>query len=83
MKVLTIPYFGDLLLSRKQSPQKSQSGAKLFLAVKRYEMDRISTAAAAEVAGISRVAFMFELARFGLSPLGQSPGEIAEEPANA
>jgi predicted HTH domain antitoxin len=53
------------------------------LAVKLYEMDRISTGAAAKLAGMSRVAFMFELSRFGLSPMGQDPGELAEDLVNA
>jgi predicted HTH domain antitoxin len=83
MKVLTIPYSDDLLLSMKKSPQEFESEARLLLAVKLYEMDRISTGAAAKLAGISRVAFMFELARFGLSPMGQDLDEIAEDLANA
>ena len=83
MNVLTIPYSEDLLLSMKKSPQEFEAEAKLLLAVKLYEMDRISTGAAAKLAGMSRVAFMFELARFGLSPIGQDPGELAEDLANA
>ena len=83
MKVLTIPYSDDLLLSMKQSPQEFESEARLLLSVKLYEMDRISTGAAAKLAGVSRVAFMFELARFGLSPMGQDAGELAEDLANA
>jgi predicted HTH domain antitoxin len=83
MKVLTIPYSDDLLLSIKRSPQEFESEARLLLAVKLYEMDRISTGAAAKLAGISRVEFMFELARFGLSPMGQEPDEVAEDLASA
>ena len=83
MKVLTIPYSDDLLLSMKRSPQEFESEARLLLAVKLYEMDRISTGAAAKLAGVSRVAFMFELSRFGLSPMSQDPGELAEDLANA
>ena len=83
MKVLTIHYSDDLLLSMKRSPQEFESEARLLLAVKLYEMDRISTGAAANLAGVSRVAFIFELARFGLSPMGQDPGELAEDLANA
>ena len=83
MKVLTIPYSDDLLLSMKRSPQEFESEARLLLAIKLYEMDRISTGAAAQLAGVSRVAFMFELARFGLSPMGQDTSEIAEDLASA
>jgi predicted HTH domain antitoxin len=81
--ILTIPYSDDLLLSMKRSSQEFETEAKLLLAVKLYEMDRVSTGAAAKLAGMSRVAFMFELARFGLSPMGQEPKELAEDLANA
>ena len=81
--VLTIPYPDDLLLSLKQEPQEFEAEARLLLAVKLYEMGRVSTGIASQLAGIGRVAFMFELARFGLSPMGQSPEELAEDFANA
>jgi len=38
---------------------------------------------AAQLTGMSRVAFMFELARFGLSPISIEPDELAEDLANA
>lgn len=81
--VLTIPYSDDLLLSMKKSPEEFEAEARLLLAVKLYEMDRVSTGAAAKLAGMSRVAFIFELAHFGLSPMGQEPSELAEDLANA
>ena len=81
--VLTIPYSDDLLLSLKKSPKEFEAEARLLLAVKLYEMDRVSTGVAARLAGISRVKFMFELGRFGLSPMGQEPGELAGDLANA
>ena len=80
---LSIPYSDELLLSVKKSREEFESEARLLLAVKLYEMGRVTTGTAAELAGISRVAFMFELDRFGLSPLGQSPEELAEDLANA
>jgi predicted HTH domain antitoxin len=81
--VLTIPYPDDLLLSLKKSPQEFEAEARLLLAVKLYEMGRVSTGVAAQLAGMGRVAFMFELAGFGLSPMGQEPDELAEDLANA
>jgi predicted HTH domain antitoxin len=81
--VLTIPYSDDLLLSMKRSPQEFEAEARLLLAVKLYEMDRISTGEAAKLAGTSRVAFIFELSRFGLSPMGQDVSEIHEDLTSA
>jgi predicted HTH domain antitoxin len=82
-KVLTIPYSEDLLLSLKKSPAQFEAEARLLLAVKLYEMHQVSTGAAARLAGMSRAAFMFELGRFGLSPLGQEPDELEQDLANA
>ncbi len=81
--VLTIPYPDDLLLSLKKSPAELEAEARLLLAVKLYEMGQISTGMAAKLTGLSRVAFMFELAHFELSPIGVEPDELAEDLANA
>jgi predicted HTH domain antitoxin len=80
---LVIPYPDDLLLSMKKSPEEFEDEARLLLAVKLYELGRISTGVAAELAGMGRVPFFFELGRFGLSPMGQTPDEVAEDLANA
>lgn len=81
--VLTIPYPQELLLSLKESPADFEAEARLLLAVKLYELGRVSTGMAARLAGMSRVEFMFALNRFGLSPIGLEPGELAEDLANA
>ena len=75
--------FQSLLLSLKETPAEFESEARLLLAVKLYEMGRLSTGTAARLAGMSRVAFIFQLDRFGLSPVGVEPGELAQDVANA
>lgn len=80
---LTISYPNDLLLSLESSPEKFESEAKLLLAVKLYELERISTAMGAQLAGMSRVAFMFELAKFDLSPIGVKANELENDLLNA
>ena len=83
MNMLTIPYSDELLVSLKETPAEFESEARLLLAVKLYEMGRLSTGTAARLAGMSRVAFIFESERFGLSPVGVEPGELAQDVANA
>ena len=81
--VLRMPYPEDLLLSLKKNHGQFEAEARLLPAVKLYEMGQISTGRAAQLAGMNRVAFMFELNRFGLSPLGQDPHAVADDLASA
>lgn len=80
---LTIPFSDDLLLSLKESPEEFEAEARLLLAVKLYELGKVSTGRAAELAGMGRVEFMFALGRFGLSPIGVEPDELDSDLANA
>ncbi|MEM1370383.1 MAG: UPF0175 family protein [Cyanobacteria bacterium P01_H01_bin.15] len=56
-------------------------GQELLIAavVKWYEMGMISQSKAAEIAGISRQAFLAALNRFEVSPFQTTPEELEEE----
>jgi len=58
----------------------SELGGELRLtaAVKWYELGRLSQGKAAEVAGLSRAAFISELARFRVSPFQETASEILD-----
>lgn len=81
--VLIISYSDDLLLSLKESQEEFENEARLLLAVKLYEMGRVSTGMAARLAGMERVSFIFSLDRFDLSPIGVDPEELDDDLANA
>ncbi|MEZ4708543.1 MAG: UPF0175 family protein [Caldilineaceae bacterium] len=83
MYQLTIPYPDDLLLSLKVTPERFENEARMLLAIKLYEMGRITTGMAAKIAGINRVNFIFELEKYGLSPIGVEPAELEDDFANA
>ncbi|MEM7049239.1 MAG: UPF0175 family protein [Acidobacteriota bacterium] len=82
-RALTIPYSDDLLLSLKETPEEFEAEARLLLAVKLYELGRLTTGRAAELAGVGRAEFLFLLGRFGLSPMGVDPEELEQDLANA
>ena len=81
--LLTIPYPSDLLLSLKVSPERFERDARLLLAIKLYELGRVTTGTAAQIAGMDRVLFIFELAKFGLSAIGVDADELEGDFANA
>ena len=80
---LTIPYPSALLLSLKEDRNEFEQEARLLLAIKLFEMGRVSTGMAAQLAGMERVAFMFALERFGLSPIGVEPDDLEQDLGNA
>ena len=82
-RTLTIRYPDDLLLSLKETPEEFEAEARLLLAVKLYELGRVSSGRAARIAGLSRVRFLLALERFGLSPFGIDAEDLEQDAANA
>ncbi len=69
-RLLTISYPDDLLLSLKEDEETFAAEARLLLAVKLYELGRISTGMAARLANMSRVHLCLHCRVFHLSPIG-------------
>jgi len=57
--------------------------ARMAMAVKLYEMKRLSSGMAAALAGVSRVAFLMQLHRYGVAVIDLSPEDLASDIANA
>jgi predicted HTH domain antitoxin len=66
-----------------ESPDEFVSEMRIAAAVKWYELGRLSQGKAAEVAGLSRSAFIDALSRFKVSPIQISGEELARELADA
>ncbi|MBE2201143.1 MAG: UPF0175 family protein [Anaerolinea sp.] len=76
---LTIEYSDELLWALQQEPEEFAAEARLLLALKLYEIGKLSTGLAAQVAGIPRSAFLYELGRYALSPFGETPEELEDD----
>jgi len=65
------------------TPQQFEQEAKMAMAVKLYEMKRLSSGMAASLVGMNRVRFLGELYRYGVAVIDMDDGELAEDMANA
>jgi predicted HTH domain antitoxin len=52
---------------------------RIAAAMKLYELGRLSSGAAAQLAGISRVAFLVKLAEFGVDTFREPESELADD----
>jgi predicted HTH domain antitoxin len=67
----------------QRSPEEFAREAKMVMAVKFYEMKRLSSGMAAQLAGVSRVEFLLELHRYGVAVIDLTADEISFDAANA
>ena len=65
-------------VSRREFEQE----AKLAMAIKLFEMGRLSSGMAAQIAGIGRVQFLLQLDRFGIPMIDLSEEEIQQDCEN-
>jgi predicted HTH domain antitoxin len=55
----------------------------MAMAVKLFELKRISSGMAAEMVGMDRVSFLFELNQYGVEMISMEPEELASDLENA
>jgi predicted HTH domain antitoxin len=83
MYEITLSISEETVQALKLTPEKLDSEILLAAAVKLYELGRLSSGAAANLARIPRVVFLSKLAEFGVDTFRLTESELAEDLANA
>lgn len=79
MKTLAIKYPESMLALLNLSPEMFEQEAKNALAVKLYEMGRLTSGQAAALVGITRVAFLLSCSRYGAATVDWDNEELEAE----
>lgn len=83
MPTIAIPCPDSVLISLKETPEKFAREATKLLAVKLYEMGKLSSGKAAEFAGMSRVSFLQSLGKYGATIFDLTKEELERDLQNA
>jgi predicted HTH domain antitoxin len=79
MNTFTIEIPEDILIATGQSREGFAQEAKFLLAAKLFDLGRLSSGKAAELAGMDRVTFLLSLHRVGVPVINLDEREMEDE----
>ena len=82
MTQLTLDMPEEAFATLHQTPKEFAREMRIAAAVKWYELGKLSQGRAAEIAGLSRAAFIDALSRYRVSPFQYTAEELIEELCN-
>ena len=79
MSEITLSIPDETLLALKVNPDQLGAELRLAAAVKLYELGRMSSGAAAKLAGVPRTVFLMRLGDYGVDTFKLSEEELRQE----
>lgn len=83
MEKLTLEIPEEILISLKESPKEFSKSILILSAVKLYELGKLSSGRAAQLAGLTRVEFLQSLSRYNVPVFDLSTEELERDLQNA
>lgn len=80
---ININYPKHLPDSLHMTTAQFESDAKMAMAVKLFEMGKLSSGMAAQIAGVDRVYFLLNLHKYGVNMIDMDDRELESDLANA
>lgn len=79
MSQITLSIPDETLLALRLTPEQLGAELRLAAAIKMYELGRLSSGAAARLAGIPRVVFLTKLADYGVDTFRLTQEQLEQE----
>ncbi|MEA5578852.1 UPF0175 family protein [Anabaena sp. UHCC 0451] len=73
----------EILISLKETPETLSREIPILAAVKLFELGKLSSGRAAQLAGMSRVEFLMTLGRYQVSPFSLTSQQLEQDVNNA